>query len=630
MPCASTPTARPTTLTPADTARRNGALSKGPITEAGKARSARNAIRHGVCARTMAPIDAEDAAALAAARRHARPASPPDEAEAHWVEELVFVAWRQRRLRVLEDAVLTPEGRGRGGARPAIPRHPDPLPGRLDRDWRRAIEELAALRRGRSSMVDPTQLRWLADRLDQAQATPERDAPNCTNELSPACTNEPARARRRYRPHRTTRPRRARTNPDTPFRLCRSATQTSQPRPPFGPATATNDAALPPYSAGRLSAHQPAWRRRRSPRNPVDATRPGPRMIAACNREGQGPQMDARAKAASLAIWCRPVEPEPVGGGITNANFLVDDGQRRCFVRIGDDIPVHHILRWHELAASRAAMPPGSRPRCCTRSPACWCSTWSRAARWGRRTSASAGSWRGSCRCCAGATARCRATCAGRRLAFWVFHVLRDYAATLRAGSSRMAAAAAATCSPAPSDWSAPSARSSWCSATTTCSPANFIDDGERLWLVDWEYAGFNSPLFDLGGLASNSRAWPPAEPRVAARGLFRPRRSTTALRRRAAAMSAASLLREAMWSMVSELHSTHRPSTIVAYTAENLARFDAAPATPSGRCRHDRPDLPRSARDRHHRRRHRRLLDRLSSGASSAGPTCCCSSRAS
>ena len=34
---------------------------------------------------------------------------------------------------------------------------------------------------------------------------------------------------------------------------------------------------------------------------------------------------------------------------------------------------------------------------------------------------------------------------------------------------------------------------------------ANFIDDGKRLWLVDWEYAGFNSPLFDLGGLASNS-----------------------------------------------------------------------------------------------------------------------------
>ena len=29
----------------------------------------------------------------------------------------------------------------------------------------------------------------------------------------------------------------------------------------------------------------------------------------------------------------------------------------------------------------------------------------------------------------------------------------------------------------------------------------NFIDDGRRLWLIDWDYAGFNSPLFDLATL---------------------------------------------------------------------------------------------------------------------------------
>ena len=49
-----------------------------------------------------------------------------------------------------------------------------------------------------------------------------------------------------------------------------------------------------------------------------------------------------------------------------------------------------------------------------------------------------------------------------------------------------------------------------------TCLAANFIDDGQRLWLVDWEYAGFNSPLFDLGGLASNSEF----SPEQAERGL--------------------------------------------------------------------------------------------------------------
>ena len=32
-----------------------------------------------------------------------------------------------------------------------------------------------------------------------------------------------------------------------------------------------------------------------------------------------------------------------------------------------------------------------------------------------------------------------------------------------------------------------------------------FLDDGKKLWLVDWEYSGFNDPMFDLGGLASNN-----------------------------------------------------------------------------------------------------------------------------
>ena len=33
---------------------------------------------------------------------------------------------------------------------------------------------------------------------------------------------------------------------------------------------------------------------------------------------------------------------------------------------------------------------------------------------------------------------------------------------------------------------------------------ANFIDEGGRLWLVDWEYAGMGDPFFDLGNFAVN------------------------------------------------------------------------------------------------------------------------------
>ena len=33
---------------------------------------------------------------------------------------------------------------------------------------------------------------------------------------------------------------------------------------------------------------------------------------------------------------------------------------------------------------------------------------------------------------------------------------------------------------------------------------ANFIADGEHLWIVDWEYAGMGDPFFDLGNFAVN------------------------------------------------------------------------------------------------------------------------------
>ena len=103
---------------------------------------------------------------------------------------------------------------------------------------------------------------------------------------------------------------------------------------------------------------------------------------------------------------------------------------------------------------------------------------------------------------------------------------------------------------------------------------ANFIDDGSRLWLVDWDYAGFNSPLFDLGGLASNSEM--PSRMRETLLEAYFGQPVTDQLRYRFAAMTAASLLRETMWSMVSELHSKI-DFDYAGYTAENRARFDAA-----------------------------------------------------
>ncbi len=44
------------------------------------------------------------------------------------------------------------------------------------------------------------------------------------------------------------------------------------------------------------------------------------------------------------------------------------------------------------------------------------------------------------------------------------------------------------------------------------CDPLceNFLDDGEKMWIVDWEYSGMNDPLWDLGDLSVEA-GLPPA-----------------------------------------------------------------------------------------------------------------------
>jgi len=103
---------------------------------------------------------------------------------------------------------------------------------------------------------------------------------------------------------------------------------------------------------------------------------------------------------------------------------------------------------------------------------------------------------------------------------------------------------------------------------------ANFIDDGERLWLLDWEYAGHNSPLFDLANLAANNDLSEEGE-----RWLLQNYFTTTAderLWQRYRAMKCASLLRETLWSMVSEKYSK-LAYDYRQYTVQNMASFERA-----------------------------------------------------
>lgn len=282
------------------------------------------------------------------------------------------------------------------------------------------------------------------------------------------------------------------------------------------------------------------------------------------------------ARVAALAIWSRRVDPRPLAGGITNQNFAVEDRGRRYVVRVGEDILVHGVLRANEVAASRAAHLAGLSPRVVHAEPGILVLDFIE----GRTFTPEDVRNPANLERLVDMVRRCHRDIPqhlrGPAAMFWVFHVVRDYAHTLSEGNSRhiallpdlLARAARLEAAVGPIDV---------VFGHNDLLAANFIDDGNRLWLVDWEYAGFNSPLFDLGGLASNSELSP--EQAEQALSLYFGRPVDDQLRRRAAAMTAASLLRETMWSMVSEIHSTV-DFDYAAYTAENLRRFESAYAT--------------------------------------------------
>lgn len=86
-------------------ARINGAKSKGPITEEGKARSAQNAMRHGLTSRriVIAGESQEEFDAFELAYRN--DFEPQGEVENELVHEVASARWRLRRLEQMEAAL---------------------------------------------------------------------------------------------------------------------------------------------------------------------------------------------------------------------------------------------------------------------------------------------------------------------------------------------------------------------------------------------------------------------------------------------------------------------------------------------------------------------------------------------
>lgn len=274
----------------------------------------------------------------------------------------------------------------------------------------------------------------------------------------------------------------------------------------------------------------------------------------------------------ALPCFSGAIDIEPLTGGLSNESWLVTDASGPHVVRFGQDYPFHHVDRRREVMTARAAHEAGFAPRVEYSEPGVMVSAFIEA------------------RTFDAADVRANADRIGRLIRdfhtsmprhvegagfmFWVFHVIRDYARTLARGGSRMADRLPgwlelsdqleAVQSPLPIVF-----------GHNDLLPANFLDDGHKLWLIDFEYAGFSTAMFDIAGAASNAEmTGDEAQVLLEAALGSRPDAAVT---RSLHAMQCASLLRETMWSLVSELYLDAPGADYQTYTAENLARLDAA-----------------------------------------------------
>ncbi|MEO1192118.1 MAG: choline kinase family protein [Pseudomonadota bacterium] len=279
---------------------------------------------------------------------------------------------------------------------------------------------------------------------------------------------------------------------------------------------------------------------------------------------------DITARLEALPCWSAAITWERLHGGLSNESFKVTSGGASYVARFGQDFPFHHVFREREAMTARAAAAAGLAPEVIYSGPGVL------VCRFIEAKTYDAAAVRANLDRVGDLVAQFHqalpARVSGPGFMFWVFHVIRDYARTLEAGGSRMTgrlpeflalnSAFEAAQVPLPIVF-----------GHNDLLPGNILDDGARLWLIDFEYAGFSTALFDLAGVASNAGFSSEESTRLLTR--YFGAAPDPAILQAQAAMQCASLLRETLWSLVSELHIDIPENDYLAYTEQNLAAFE-------------------------------------------------------
>ncbi len=279
--------------------------------------------------------------------------------------------------------------------------------------------------------------------------------------------------------------------------------------------------------------------------------------------------MEFENKIKSLPIWKNLENIEPLEGGITNLNFLVSDSGSKSVVRLGSDIPEHLVYRSNEIIVSEAAYQIGVSPKLIYNEPGVLVLEFIESKTLEPKTV------RENLNKIVPIIRKIHYEIpnklSGQPQIFWVFYVIKYYSNYLLNNNSSHISLIPSLLKKAEKLEKLSSPREIVFGHNDLLA-ANFLDDGSKIWVVDWEYGGFNDPLFDIGGLSSNNDLDENLENEVLE--MYFKEKPSKDLIIKYNAMKTASLLRETMWSMVSEITSKIE-FNYAEYTSDNLKKFE-------------------------------------------------------
>jgi thiamine kinase-like enzyme len=280
--------------------------------------------------------------------------------------------------------------------------------------------------------------------------------------------------------------------------------------------------------------------------------------------------LSAEEKVRKLAIWQGPISVTALTGGVSNAGFVVGDATGKYVARVGEDYPCHHVSRTRELAVSQAAFAAGLSPQ------VIYAELGVSVLRFIAGQTYSEADVRANLLRCVALLQKCHAEMSplitGPCGMFWVFQLLRDYTHTLTIAKHPRV--------PALKRLMTINTRMEQLQVSMPIVfghhdllAANFMDDGLRIWLIDWEYGNFGTAMFDLANLASNNSLTAQDEDVMLTQyfGKLPGAKFVKAYD----AMKVAAALREALWGMVSEVHLKAPGVDYVAYATFYLDRFE-------------------------------------------------------